>query len=164
MTDGVVKTQGTELFVIDTVTNPEQPAIVKFSCPTGIEGVGAGTKTQIPATCLDTETDEESVAGLGSPGAMSVPFNFIPTAVAHQLILVDFKESGERMKWMVCLSDGKSLPTLSPGGDFVKPTDRTAIGFKAYVAEATIGMATNALVTGTMSLQRSGKLDWHFKE
>jgi hypothetical protein len=40
MTIGTIKTQGTELWVIDTISATD-PAVLKFSCPTGITGLGA---------------------------------------------------------------------------------------------------------------------------
>jgi len=159
MTEGVIKTQGTELFLIDTVVNSE-PAILKMACPTGITGLGAGTKSQIDITCLDTEEDQEFMAGLGAPGQLSVPFNFIPSAASHQGILTDLK--GATLDFLLAFSDGTSQPSLDSNDAFVAPSSRTSAEFKAYIAEVTIDAATNDRVVGTMTLQRSGKVTWNF--
>ncbi|MVW72133.1 phage tail tube protein [Bordetella sp. 15P40C-2] len=163
MTDGVIKTQGTHLFLVDSVTTPETPAIVKMACPTGITGMGAGARTQIDSTCLDALVDQESMAGLGAPGTISVPFNFIPKAASHRGILTTLKDSGETLTWIVGFSDGTSVPTLDSDGDPEWPTQRTAARFQAYITEVVIDVNTNDRVVGTLTLQRSGPVTWNFK-
>lgn len=162
MTAGVIKTQGTHLFLLNTLATPD-PVILKMACPTGITGLGAGTKSQIDVTCLDAIEDQEFIPGLGAPGQVSVPFNFIPTAESHQGVLTDLKESGLLLTWVVGFSDGTAVPTLDVSGGLTLPTGRTAAQFYAYIAEVTIDAATNDRVTGTLSIQRSGKVTWAFK-
>lgn len=155
MTVGTLKTQGTELFFVDRLTDPEEPAVIKLACPTGITGLG-GAADQLEDTCLDNTTDKTYKRGLGNPGQLSVPFNFIPSNVSHQL-LFDLKEAGDTIPWMIGLSDGTLAPTLlvdvltAP----VSP-NRTSIGFDAYIADINIDIATNEIVRGTLTLQRSG--------
>jgi len=161
MTAGVINTQGTHLFLFNTLAKPN-PVILKIACPTGITGMGAGTKSQIDVTCLDATEDQEFIPGLGAPGQVSVPFNFIPTDQSHQGVLTDLKESGNVFDWIVGFSDGITSPTIS-GTNMVWPVARTAAKFHAYIAEVTIDAATNDRVTGTMALQRSGKVTWNFK-
>lgn len=154
MTTGTVKTQGTELFFVDTLTS-SVPAVVKLACPTGITGLG-GAADQIESTCLDALVDKEYVRGLGNPGQVSVPFNLIPTAVSHQL-LFDLKDAGTTVSWLACLSDGSADPTSVDSNDvIVPPASRTSFGFQAYIADVTIDIATNEIVRGTLTLQRSG--------
>lgn len=153
MTTGTVKTQGTELYVIDTVTTTD-PTLVKMSCPTGITGLG-GPRDQIDSTCLDTEGDKTFEAGLGNPGQVSVPFNLIPRESSHQA-LFGLKADGSVLHWLVLLSESDTAPTLDTDGEFVKPTDRTTISFDAYVSDVNIDIATNEIVKGTLTLQRSG--------
>ena len=161
MTEGVIKTQGTKLYLIDTVINSD-PTIIKMACPTGITGLGAGTKSQIDITCLDTEEDQEFMPGLGAPGQLSVPFNFIPSAESHQGILTDLKESGETLDFLIGFSDGTDDPTLDSDDAFEPPLLRTSAQFQAYIAEVTIDAATNDRVVGTLTLQRSGRVIWNF--
>jgi hypothetical protein len=154
MTTGTVKTQGSELFFVDTLTS-SVAAIVKLACPTGITGLG-GAADQIESTCLDALVDREYVRGLGNPGQVSVPFNLIPTDASHQL-LFDLKDAGETISWLACLSDGTADPTTVDSNDKITPpANRTSFGFQAYVADVTIDIATNEIVRGTLTLQRSG--------
>jgi hypothetical protein len=152
MTTGTVKTQGTHLYFINPL--PTDPTLVKMACPTGITGLG-GAKDQIPSDCLDTVGDHEFVAGLGNPGAVSVPFNLIPRDVSHQ-DLFTLKERGDVLKWMVCLSESDTAPTIATDGTIDPATDRTCLAFDAYIADVNLDMATNEIVRGTLSLQRSG--------
>lgn len=153
-----IKTQGTGLYF------PFDASVMKMACPTGITGIGAGTRAQINDTCLDELEEESFTAGLGTPGAMSVPFVFKP-GEASQQALIDLKKSGEKISWVVGLSDGTVAPTLVVDV-MTQPvaTARTSVMFTAYVAEVTFDVATNEVVRGTLSLQRSGVDSWVFKE
>lgn len=153
MTTGTVKTQGTELFFVDSVTTSDTD-LVKMGCPTGITGLG-GPKDQIEDTCLDNTTDKTFVPGLGTPGQVTVPFNLIPRNSGHQL-LFDLKEAGIVLKWLACLSESQTDPTINDDGEFIPPNDRTSFAFDAYIADVNIDIATNEIVRGTLILQRSG--------
>jgi hypothetical protein len=159
MTVGVLKTQGTELYFIDTLSSTVA-AIVKLGCPTGITGLG-GAVDQIEVTCLDTTDDKEYRSGLGNPGQVSVPFNFIPTDLSHQT-LFDLKNASTITQWMIGFSDGTADPTLSMADAFVAPANRTCAEFTAYVADVNIDIATNEIVRGTLTLQRSGTVAWTY--
>lgn len=149
-----VKTQGSELFIADTLSS-SVAAVLKMACPTGITGVGAGAATQINDTCLDDLEDESFMPGLGSPGTMSVPFVLKPSEASHQA-LFDMKAAKQRFGMMVCLSDGVTAPTLDSNEALVAPAGRTSLGFLAYVSDVSIDIATNEVVRGTLTLQRSG--------
>jgi hypothetical protein len=153
MTIGVVKTQGTELFFIDTLSSTVA-AIVKLACPTGISGLG-GAADQIEDTCLDNTTDKTYQRGLGTPGQVSVPFNLIPRDGSHQ-VLFDLKDAGTVISWLACLSESTTDPTLNSMDEFVAPNDRTSFEFEGYIADVNIDIATNEIVRGTLSIQRSG--------
>ena len=150
---GTVKTQGSELFLVDTLTS-SVAAVMKLICPTGITGLG-GAADQIDSTCLDDIDDKQFVRGLGNPGQVSVPFNLHPAEASHQ-ILFDLKAAGDTVGWMICLSDGSADPTLDSVDALVAPAARTSFGFNAYIADVTIDVATNEIVRGTLTLQRSG--------
>ena len=152
-----LKTQGTHLFFLsENASN----GFYKVTCPTGISGIG-GAREQIDDTCLDATEDRSFIAGLATPGQVSVPFNLDPQAVDHQEFF-DLKESGEKIQWLIGLSDGDDAPTVDSNGDFDPPADRSSIEFTAYVADVEIDIALADKVTGTLTLQRSGsiKLDW----
>ena len=157
---GTVKTQGTELYTVDALSS-SVAVVLKFACPTGITGLG-GAKDQVEDTCLDDLVDKTFSAGLGNPGQVSVPFNFIPQNGSHQ-ILFDLKEAGEVLPWMIGLSDGYGkAPTLDSSDKLVPPAspERTSALFDAYVSDVNIDIATNEIVRGTLTLQRSGAVEW----
>ena len=149
-----VKTQGTKLYFVDTLTS-SVGAIVELACPTGITGLG-GAADQIETTCLGATTDRTYTRGLGNPGQVSVPFNLIPTDASHQL-LFDMKDAGTVTNWLACLSDGATAPSSLDSNDRINPpSGRTSFGFDAYIADVSIDIATNEIVRGTLTLQRSG--------
>lgn len=155
MTVGTLKTQGSELFLVDKLTS-SVAAVLKLACPTGITGLG-GAADQLEDTCLDNTTDKTYKRGLGNPGQVSVPFNFIPSNTSHQ-ILFDLKEQGNTIGWLIGMSDGTAPPTLDANDELVPPAspNRTSIAFEAYIADINIDIATNEIVRGTLTLQRSG--------
>jgi hypothetical protein len=159
---GSVKTQGTKLFLIDTLS-ASVAALVAMECPTGITGLG-GASDQLDDTCLDDTEDKSFLRGLGNPGTVTVPFNVKPQAISQQ-VLWEMKESGENFHWMIGLSDGIGvLPTIDANGEFeVPPTTRTFFKFEAYVADLNIDIATNTIVKGTLTLQRSGAVTPYWK-
>ncbi|KRD71449.1 phage tail tube protein [Lysobacter sp. Root96] len=159
MTAGTILSQGTELFTVDALSS-SVAAVLKLACPTGISGLG-GAKDQVEDTCLDNKEDKTFKPGLGNPGQLSVPFNFIPSHASHQ-ILFELKELGSVLQWMECFSEGNDPPTLDTQDELVAPAGRTTAQFDAYVADVTIDVATNDLVRGTLILQRSGPVVWHW--
>jgi len=159
MTTGTLKTQGSELFLIDNVLTSDTD-LVKLACPTGIQGLG-GAADQLDDTCLDNTTDRTYKRGLGNPGQVTVPFNFIPSNRSHQL-LFDLKDDGSVLKWLIGLSDGTAAPTVDDAQAFVPPANRTSIEFQGYVADVTIDIATNEIVRGTLVIQRSGPVVPHW--
>ena len=150
-----IRTQGTHLYFIDTITS-SAAEVVKLTCPTGISGLG-GARDQIDSTCLDATGDKTFLAGLGNPGQVSVPFNLDPTAADHAM-LFQLKEDGRNLDWLACLSESATEPTLDSNEAFALPADRSCIAFSAYVADVNIDMATNEIVRGTLTLQRSGNV------
>jgi hypothetical protein len=148
-----IKTQGTHLFYVRPGSTP---TVVKLHCPTGISGLG-GAADQIDDTCLD-EIDERSfVRGLGNPGQVSVPVNFDPTQASHEDLFA-LKESGEKIQWLIGLSDGTVAPSLDSDDAFVAPTARSSIIFTAYVSDFALDIGANDVVKGTLTLQRSGSV------
>lgn len=162
MTVGVVPTQGTKLYFIDSATTSE-PEVLKMACPTGVSGVGSGTKDQIETTCMDTLGSKEYTGGLTNTGNISVPFNLIPREFSHQR-LFELKRLGTVLHWLNVLADNENdpgneafaIPTVNGEGAFDAPTDRSSFMFDGYVAEVNIDEATNDIVRGTLGIQQSG--------
>ena len=148
-----IKTQGTNLYFVDT------GAVKTMTCPTGITGLG-GTRDQIETTCLNDTDDKTYVSGLGNPGQVSVPFVF--DNVADHKLLLALHDSGAITDWMIGLSDASTVPTLV-SGQLVMATTRSAASFDAFVADINIDFATNEVVRGTMTLQRTGSVAWTWK-
>lgn len=154
-----VKTQGTKLWFINTATASTND-FVELACPTGISGLG-GAADQIDTTCLNATEDRTFVRGLGNPGQVSVPFVLNPAAASHQA-LFDLKAAGTAIQWLVGLSDGTASPTVT-ADKFVAPATRTCFGFSAFISDVTIDIATNEVVRGTLTLQRSGVVTPYWK-
>lgn len=162
MTDGLVPTQGTKVYMADNATT-SQTQVVKMDCPTGVQGVGGGAADQIETTCLDTIGDKEFAGGLGNPSPITVPFNFIPRSYSHQNLL-ELKRLKTVLKWLLVMADqpadpgNESFPNpeLDSDGNFVVPNDRSSIEWSGYVSEVNLDFATNEIVRGTLTIQRSG--------
>ena len=150
-----VPSQGTELFL-----SADGTAVVKFACPTGITGLG-GARDQIDTTCLDS-VEAESRGGFKRPSAISVPFVFLPGESSHQQVMDELNDSGEIVDWMIALSDGTADPTIADGV-WTPPSGRTSVSFRGYVADVNLDIATNEVVRGTVTIQRSGGLNWTYK-
>jgi hypothetical protein len=149
-----IKTQGTNLYFISSA------AVKTLTCPTGITGLG-GARDQIETTCLENTDDKTYLSGLGNPGQVSVPFVFDPSA-ADQKLLYSLHDSGEIVNWMVGFSDGTATPTIV-SGELTMASTRSAAAFDAFVADVNIDVATNEIVRGTLTLQRSGNVAWSWK-
>jgi hypothetical protein len=153
MTIGTIETKGTKLFFLTSTGSPQE--IHKVACATGITGLG-GPADQIDTTCLDSE-EAESKQGFKRPAPVSVPINFIPRSAAHQALDALY-ESGEVVDWMVVFSDQAGTPTET-SGELVSP-GATTVRFNGYVADFNIDVATNEIVRGTLTIQRSGAKTW----
>jgi tail tube protein len=162
MTTGTIKTQGSELYVINPLATED--GLLKFACPTGIQGAVGGAADQIEDTCLDALSDKSYVRGLGNPGQATVAFNFIPRNASHQMVLTDLLTDGRVLKWLTLFSESATPPTLDTDGAFVVPTDRSSVAFDAYISDVNIDVSTNEIVRGTLTLQRSGTPTWTFYE
>lgn len=149
-----IKTQGTNLYFINSAS------VKTLTCPTGITGLG-GARDQIETTCLENTDDKTYLSGLGNPGQVSVPFVFDPSA-ADQKLLYTLHDTGEIVKWMIGFSDGTATPTIV-SGELTMASTRSAAAFDAFVADVNIDVATNEIVRGTLTLQRSGNVAWSWK-
>ena len=146
-----VKTQGTDLYVID----PADDSILVVGCVTSIDGIDT-TLEQIETTCLgDTARRYES--GLATPGTATFGINTDPKDASH-LRLHQLKVSGETLKWAVGWSEAPGVPpTVDSGGDFVLPGDRSWIIFEGFMNSYPFSFAQNAVVQSTVGIQISGE-------
>lgn len=152
-----IKTQGTELFVLNETVSPS--TIVEIGCPTSYNP-GGSAADQIETTCLgDTERTYE--AGLRTPAQETFEIVFDPADTSHRL-LETLLTSGENVTWYAGLSDGTAPPTVS-GGQLQKPSTRTGFKFTASVQGVSYAIPTNEVVRATVTLQRSGARSWTYK-
>ncbi len=155
MTTGVIETKGTRLFFAYVGSSSE---ILQVACPTAITGLG-GAADQIDITCLSS-AEREYKQGLPNPGQVTVPINFIPRSAAHQA-LIDLKESGDTISWMIVCSDytGAGPTTTDSDGRLVSPGP-TTVEFLGYVADFTFDIGLNEIVRASVVIQRSGEPVW----
>lgn len=152
-----VKSQGTEMFVLDETVSPS--VVVEIECPTNIQ-LGSSTKDQIDITCLgDTERVYES--GLGTPPQVTFDFVYGEDADSQRLLQA-MQESGEKAQFFVGLSNGTSPPTVS-GGSLVAASGRNGYLFEASVISVPIAIAGNEVVRGSATLQVSGAIARSYK-
>jgi hypothetical protein len=150
----VQKTQGTQLWYQSAAS-----AVTEVGAVTGITGTGGGAD-QIDGTNL-MSVEKEYTAGLPSPGAVSVPINFDPGNPTHQALYALW-QSGEKVKWIIGLSDGTAAPTVA-SNVFTYPTTRSYFDFEGYISDFPIEVAGNSKLESTMTVQRSGPKNPHWK-
>lgn len=157
MTQGTIKTKGTRLFFTDAAGSPQD--ILRVACLTGISGLG-GAADQIDITCLDSE-EREFVQGFKTPDVITVPINFIARSAAHQA-LVALQESGDTVSFMIVASDQTGSPTTLDGDNRLVSPGATTAEFLGYVANFTFDIGSNEIWRGTLTIQRSGAINWTF--
>lgn len=149
-----VKTQMTEVFVVDSATTA-----LKIGCISNLSP-GGSSRDQIDTTCLsDTEKTFEN--GLGNPGQDTFDIVFDPADASHQKMEV-LLASGEKKEWYVGLSDAATAPTVV-NNEIVAPAARTGFIFVAAVTDITYAIPANEVVRATVTLQRSGAREWTYK-
>jgi len=150
------ETKGTHLYFIDAVSTTD-PTVTKLTCPTGITGIGGGTKDKIDTTCLDeTGAYRTNVGGFADPAELSVPFILYKGDGSHQALFL-LRDSGATVSWMLGLSDSIAVPTLdSDMTALVTPAARTTFAFSGYVTQVTLDATINEVIRGTLTIQPTG--------
>ena len=149
----VIKSQGTELYFVDTDTSETVRRVV---CATSISGLG-GARDQIDTSCLDNTTDRTFIGGLGNPGQVTVGFNVHKDEIAHEALL-DLKTSGTEVSWGIYSSDATTAPTADTSGVLQGVATRASAIFQGYVADINIDIGANDIWKGTITIQRSGSV------
>jgi hypothetical protein len=154
-----IKTQGTGVFFVAGTP----AALQKMVCPTGVNGLG-GARDRIDVTCLSDLEDHAYVGGLGNPGTVSIPFVFHPETLVDRALMT-LKASGADTEFMIVFTDGPQVdgevtPPTFAAGDMTPPEDTTSASFAGYIADVNIDVATNEVVRGTITVQRSGAVTW----
>lgn len=148
-------TQGTQLYLID----PADDSVVT------IEGVttfnpGGNPADQIEDTPLEAHT-RAYLPGLRTPGQASIGLNVDPEKESHvRMHELAETDPSPTLKWALGWSDGTEPPTVDVGGEFVLPTSRTWCVFDGYISDFPFDFTGNAVVTSSVSVQRTGGLSW----
>lgn len=146
-----VKTQGTDLYVID----PDDDSVLKVGCVTSIDGIDTALD-QIETTCLE-DTARTYEAGLATPGTASFGINVDPKDASH-LRLHQLKVAGVTLRWALGWSEQPGLaPTSDTAGNFTLPGGRSWLEFEGFMNSFPFTFAQNAVVQSTVGIQVSGE-------
>ena len=150
-----IKTQGTELYVLDTTISP--PDVLKVANVISIDGLG-GQASDIDVTNFDDLRFRQFLAGLIDPGTSNVNLNF--DKAAESQIFINANAGGARFRWAIGSSeDPGEPPTVNLGGtDFVLPTTRSWFTFSASVNQLQFGFAIDDVVKLNSALRVSGEI------
>ena len=154
-----VLTQGTNIYFI----NPTTYAIVTVDCATTFSP-GGSPSDQIEVTCLE-DTTRAYLGGLRTPGQASMGINADPANASH-ILMHTLSETDPQpvIQWVVGWSDGTAVPTADTNGTWDGfPTTRTWFSFEGYISDFPFDFTQNAVVTSTVSIQRSGTSTWTAK-
>lgn len=148
---GEVRTQLTEVFILDTSTT------IKKILNVADVGEFGPQADDIEVTNLES-TAKEFLTGLGDNGEVTLQLNLIPTDLMHQLLAAQ-AGSGTRYQFAVCLSEGATDPTVLAGA-IVPPAAsvRTTFIFTASVKAFRHGIKANDAVRTHCVLRISGAI------
>src|SRR5690606_6211608 len=144
-----VKTQGTELFVID----PDDFSVITIGCVTAISGITAA-RDQIETTCLNSAARTYE-PGMPTPGAATFPIKFDPSDSSHTRLHELYVE-GAMLEFALGWSDGTADPTDASTDGFALPTSRSWISFDGFISDLPFDFSLNAVVSSSVSVQISG--------
>lgn len=160
-----MKTQGTELYVID----PESSTVILVGCVTSIDGIDT-TLPQIPTTCLASRAGEY-VGGLPEPGQATFVINADPSDPTH-IRLHQLKLLGNNLQWAIGWRDGWNsatgvgipptvdIDTAGDADEFVLPATRSWLAFEGYIASFPFSAPLNGVWTSNVGIQISGEPSW----
>lgn len=148
MADNSLDATGTEFFLsLDGTT------VLKFDCPTAINGIGF-TTGEVPNGCLD-DTADTSRPGKKKLNTLSVPYNVQVGSEAHEYLMNLVNNPTEEIPYAIGWSNGTDDPTIATGA-FVAPgtpgaETRTITHGTGYVASNNIDINNGAIYAGTFT-------------
>lgn len=145
-----VKTQGTDLYVIDPADN----SLIEVGCVTSIDGIDTALD-QIETTCLSGSA-RTYLAGLATPGTATFGINVDPSDASH-VRLHQLKIAGTTLSWALGWSDGTADPTVDTASNFNLPTTRSWITFEGFMNSFPFSFQQNSVVQSTVGIQVSGE-------
>lgn len=141
-----LNTQGSNLFFID----PSDSSVKEVECITSFDG-GSATRDQNEVTCL-SDLAKRFEAGMITPGKVTFDVKFDPKVASH-VRLHELFVSGQNVDWSLGMSDGTSVPTVTPATGVQSINLRA--GGTGYTTAPTValtgGGGTGATATATVS-------------
>ena len=149
------KSQGSELYVLDTTVSPV--AVLKISGITNISGIG-GTAGKIDTTTLDDLRYKRSMSGLIDSGAASIGVLFDFTNDGQDFL--HNNAGGENFQFAVGEALGHGTPPTVNGSDdgFELDSSRSWLTFEASVSANSIDIAMDDVWKASSALQVSGEI------
>ena len=145
-----LKTQGTEIFLLDSTDSGNE--VRKIGKVTGTGDLG-GSAGEIDITNFDSLA-KEYVVGLKDNGTVTIPYNYDPQDSTQTTI--KGLEGGANKRFVIACSEAVTDPTFT--SVFVIPTDRTTFDFTAGVQSMTKAAGTDDVWRGTITLRISGAI------
>jgi hypothetical protein len=150
-----ILSQGTQVYAINPVTRE----LITIQCATAFNP-GGNPADQLEDTCLEA-FDRSYKPGLRTPGAATLTLNADPSFESHtDLFDLSKQNPPPSLKWAIGWSDGTAPPTVDSNGNFNLPNTRTWLDFEGYVSDFPFDFQLNSIVSGDVSIQRSGGLNW----
>lgn len=156
-----VKTQGTQLYIIDAEAS-DGCEVIAVECATSISGL-SNPREQIEVTCLESDAREYE-GGLSTPGQLTVSVNFDPTNESHFRLYEFWRENSGNFKAAIGFGGPvNTAPTVDSDCEFEFPTSRTFIEFEGYVVDVPLEAQLNSVWTSAIPIQISGSYTIHPK-
>lgn len=148
--------QGTQVYFLD----PETKKVVAVQCATNFNPGGA-PRDAIDSTCME-DTYSSSIPGLRQNASATLNINADDRYESHYRLWELFQiDDLEAHPWVIGFPGSKSIPTVNTAGtEFVLPEDRTWFLFNGYITDFPLDFESNALITGAITIQRSGGAEW----
>lgn len=153
---GEFKTQGSQIWVLDTTQSP--PALLKIGNVSQYGDFGP-QGNDIDVTNLESVAMEK-LSGLPDNGDVTLNINFADI-VSHRWLYDNV--AGDRFQFLIGYSDGSSAPTISMSDTITPPTGRTCDAFLASVKSARKSVNTNDAIRATVALVVSGAITTTWK-
>lgn len=162
-----VRTQGSSLFALYPIFgsdgNPTgEKEVIEIECALTV-ATGGTPADQIDITCLKDRT-RAYLTGLRTPGQATVNLDADPKKETHfkmHRASISHDTIFDNMPFAYGWSDGTAVPTKKSDEDaFELPTTRSFILFHGKVSDFPFDIQSNSVVKTSMTIQRSGNIEW----
>jgi Phage tail tube, TTP, lambda-like len=155
MSQRAIKSQKSQIYI--AYGSGSSWSLITLQNISAAPGIGNTEAAKLDVTDLDSNA-REYIKGLQDSGTLAMNFFQVPND-ADQIALRALEDSGRIQSFLVGLSDGVDAPEVNATtGVITVPTDRSYYRFDAYVSSITVDLAVDAPVSGTLTLQLSGRV------